>query len=291
MGFRRDREKPDVSAEVDFGSLVKGYADMRLMADDSASPFLVDDLVGDSITLWYGQSEIGKSRFVCGFIAAMLRGEPFLDRKPQYPIDRVMILCADAGGDREYSRRLLRPEWAALTETEARGLFTMPIPAMQGPEYWHGLRRVLDTVGPALVILDPLTRAINGDSNRSSPVAEFYAGVQALGYPTIVVAHSVQQARGERAPPGLSDPARALLDRVERPVASGDARRPDNRRNRFAESDRQRRASSGDHGETGAGVDGVQRGLGTDPGRGRGASPGPDRRAVGAAPGRRRMAG
>ena len=210
-----------MSAEVDFGSLVKGYADMRLMADNSASPFLVDDLVGDSITLWYGQSEIGKSRFVCGFIAAMLRSEPFLDRKPQYPIDRVMILCADAGGDREYSRRLLRTEWAALTETEARGLFTMPIPAMQGPEYWHGLRRVLDTVGPALVILDPLTRAINGDSNRSSPVAEFYAGVQALGYPTIVVAHSSSKPgengrrRGSQTPLGHSSIVSSARWRVE----------------------------------------------------------------------------
>jgi len=220
MGSGATRRNPGGTV-IDFQSRVKGYADMRQMADDNASPFLVDDLVGDSLTLWYGQSEIGKSRFVCGFVAAMLRGEPFLDRKPRDLIDRVMILCADAGGDREYARRLLRPEWAALTEDEGRGLYTIPIPVMEGPKHWGALRHAVDTVEPDLIVLDPLTRAINGDSNQSAPVAEFFTGVQSLGYPTIVVAHSSSKPgengrhRGSQTPLGHSSIVSSARWRVE----------------------------------------------------------------------------
>jgi len=52
------------------------------------------------------------------------------------------------------------------------------------------VRQAVDTVEPDLIVLDPLTRAINGDSNQSAPVAEFFTGVQSLGYPAIVPTRS-----------------------------------------------------------------------------------------------------
>lgn len=197
--------------------------EVHAMARACPSTWMLDGLVSESVSLWYGPSEIGKSRFVVGFIAAMLRGEEFLGRRPAVPIQRITVLTADAGGEREYGRRLCLDDglWAGLTEAETPGLNIIPIPTMTGPGMWAMLRGVLDRLDPQLVIMDPLSNVINGDPNLAGPVAEVFRGVRALGRPTVIVAHASSKPtqygrrRGSQTPLGHSSIVGSSRWRVE----------------------------------------------------------------------------
>lgn len=213
-------DTPDLAADL---FPVVGSREANAMAHAHPSTWMLDGLVSESVSLWYGPSEIGKSRFVVGFIAAMLRGEEFLGRHPAVPIERITVLTADAGGEREYARRLFLDggRWAGLTPDEAPDLNIIPIPTMTGPGMWAMLRGVLDRLDPQLVIMDPLSNVINGDPNLAGPVAEVFRGVRALGRPTVIIAHAsskpTQQGlrRGSQTPLGHSSIVGSSRWRVE----------------------------------------------------------------------------
>lgn len=179
---------------IDYGW--KGAEEMWALAHDDNNPFLLDDLICETVTVWYGQTEIGKSRLIVGLVASLLRGEPFLDRKANRPIERVLILTADSGGERQYSRRLFLDtdekggKWAGLSKSEAVGRICIQRIGTLTEESWADLADGVDAFAPDLVILDPVSRAVNGDMNNAPVANEFYEGLDAFSCPTLVVMHS-----------------------------------------------------------------------------------------------------
>ncbi|MET7525087.1 AAA family ATPase [Streptomyces sp900116325] len=198
-------------------------ADIIRLAKQARDPFLVPGLVSSYATLWYGQSEVGKSRLVCGFVAAMLRGEPFLGRKSSRPIRRVAILCGEVGGVEEYAKRLCGGDvWEELTEEEAAGLVLVEAPRMRTEEDWLGLRDTLATDAPDLVIVDPVGQMTNGSVNEDETAERFWGGVRALGRPVVAVGHSsvkadatTGQRRGSQTPMGSTQWVSGSRWRVE----------------------------------------------------------------------------
>lgn len=198
-------------------------ADIIRLAKQARAPFLVPGLVSSHATLWYGQSEVGKSRLVCGFVAAMLRGEPFLGRKPSHPIRRVAILCGEVGGVEEYAKRLCGGDvWEELTEGETRGLILVEAPRMRTEEDWLDLRDSLAADNPDLVVIDPVGQMTNGSVNEDETAERFWGGVRALGRPVVAVGHSsvkadptTGQRRGSQTPMGSTQWVSGSRWRVE----------------------------------------------------------------------------
>jgi hypothetical protein len=209
---------------VDHGELVArsewnwhGGDDLLALAHDESNPFMLDDLICETVTLWYGQSEIGKSRLVVGLVAALLRGEPFLERQPNQPSERLVVLTGDSGGVRQYARRLFREEdvrggsWAGLSAVEAQDKLRIRRVGTMRQEEWHELAQEVDDFDPDLVVIDPLSRVANGDTNLSTVADEFYSGVDLLGRTVLIVGHSSikpdenGRRRGSQTPMGHSN--------------------------------------------------------------------------------------
>lgn len=161
-------------------------------------PFLIDGLLHSKITLLWGKAKAGKSVFVRAVIAALIRGDTdFLDRAVLQPIDRVLILTSDSGGEREYADAL-RLQLDEDVQLQSRVLV----------QTWHenpwldlGTSEISHALASArigLVVLDNLQMAMRpGESVNDDAAVRHYTALLAritrCGVACLLVHHSSEK--------------------------------------------------------------------------------------------------
>lgn len=159
-------------------------------------PFLVEDLVCSTLTLFYGPPESGKSTLATLLIASALTGEPFLDR----PLTRtrtpgqIVLITTEVDGPEEYGRRLAE-RLGERAFDDRLGIY--PVGGLS-PNDWRELQEEICPAEDTLVVVDNLTEVLStGSINDDEAVRVAFAGLRlftARGSTSVLIGHSSEKA-------------------------------------------------------------------------------------------------
>jgi hypothetical protein len=165
-----------------------------LTDEPEVEPFLIDGLLHSKITLLWGKAKSGKSVLVRAVVAALIRGEDqFLGQRVVRPVERVLILTSDSGGEGEY-KDALKGQVPAVAHSRIR------IQDWQLNDWTDftpdQLREALD--GAGLVVLDNLQMAMRpGESVNDDAAVRHYTAlfsrINRIGAACLLVHHSSEK--------------------------------------------------------------------------------------------------
>jgi len=169
------------------------YSEALKMADEGET-WLVDNIIGSSTTLIYGEAKSGKSFLVSALIKSLATGADFLNKPvPQDRAFSVAVCWTDDRGAQEYSERIR----TVMPDEETPNVRFYHVPIMRTPEMWRALYERVMSGGHNFVVIDNLAQTLNGSVNDDAVVRQFFDGTRMFvraGIPVVVVAHSSDKA-------------------------------------------------------------------------------------------------
>lgn len=166
------------------------FAEAMQLGD--ADNWVVENVIGSTTTLLYGEAKCGKSFLVSALIKALATGDDFLG--VPVPQDRAFsfaICWTDDMGAVEYRDRVL----TVMPDEPDAKFYRLPI--MRTPDMWQALYTQVLADGRNFVVIDNLSQVANGSVNNDEVLREFFDGVRLFvraGIPVVVVAHSSDKA-------------------------------------------------------------------------------------------------
>jgi hypothetical protein len=159
-------------------------------ASENTQEWLVENMIGSTTTLLYGEPKVGKSFVACALINALLSGTDFLGQPvPQDRDFSVAVLWTDDGAVTEYQSRI-DSVWSGSGVPNVR---FYEVPVMRSPDMWQSLYNQVMRNKHNVVVIDNLSQASNGSVNDDWVLKEFFEGVRRFsraGIPVVVVGHS-----------------------------------------------------------------------------------------------------
>ncbi|BBY41803.1 AAA family ATPase [Mycolicibacterium celeriflavum] len=153
-----------------------------------AENWVIENVIGATTTLLYGEAKCGKSFLVSALIKALATGDDFLGAPvPQDRAFSFAICWSDDMGAIEYRDRIL----TVMDDQPEAGFYRLPI--MRTQQMWQALYERVMSDGHNFVVIDNLSQAVNGSVNNDDVMREFFDGVRLFvraGIPVVVVAHS-----------------------------------------------------------------------------------------------------
>ena len=169
------------------------YSEALKMADEGET-WLVDNIIGSSTTLIYGEAKSGKSFLVSALIKSLATGADFVNKPvPQDRAFSVAVCWTDDRGAQEYSERIR----TVMPDEETPNVRFYHVPIMRTPEMWRALYERVMSGGHNFVVIDNLAQTLNGSVNDDAVVRQFFDGTRMFvraGIPVVVVAHSSDKA-------------------------------------------------------------------------------------------------
>jgi hypothetical protein len=163
-------------------------------ASETTQDWLVENMIGNTTTLIYGEPKVGKSFIVCSLINALLSGTDFLGQPvPQDREFSVAVLWTDDGAVTEYQSRV-DSVWTGSGMPNVR---FYEVPVMRSTDMWESLYNQVMRNKHNVVVIDNLSQASNGSVNQDDVAKEFFDGVRKFsraGIPVIVIGHSSDKA-------------------------------------------------------------------------------------------------
>jgi RecA-family ATPase len=177
----------------------KGFTMYRLSEHDLIAkdkvPYIIDELISSKVTLLYGRSEVGKSMFIDGGIAAITRGaKSFIGQDVLVDFTAVDVPVGILCGDFEDASLAYERIKAAKGDLDKVEIYDasdkLPF------DNWADLIEQVIAAGHKLLVIDNLSVFVDGDVNESSKIKKFFDMLSPLmgaGVAVVVIAHSSEK--------------------------------------------------------------------------------------------------
>jgi hypothetical protein len=166
--------------------------DMGSTLEDVPEGFLIDGVLHRSVTLIYGQTNVGKSTIAASIAAALATGREEWSGRTVSPSAHgpVVIVCGDPDSRYEYQERLFK----VLDEFTDMSQFIELVAPFRptSPEGWEEVRSVVAETGAKVVIIDNLSAFIGGTLSDDALIKQFYVEMDKFtrqGIAVLVLAH------------------------------------------------------------------------------------------------------
>jgi len=139
-------------------------------------------------TLLFGSSGVGKSRLIAELVSSAVNGTPWCERQWNRKVDRVALVCTDAGAHREYGEYIRR---TGLSRQYGKSIDVYNLELAPSDERWTELADEVLSFRPKLIVLDNITEAIRGSVNDDLAVTEVFKNLRKFGdVPLLIAAHT-----------------------------------------------------------------------------------------------------
>lgn len=152
--------------------------------------WVIENIIGSTTTLIYGEAKCGKSFLTSALIKALATGDDFLGTPvPQDRAFSFAICWTDDNGAVEYRDRIL----TVMPDGELPDAGFYRLPVMRNQQMWQELFNRVMADGRNLVVIDNLSQVANGSVNNDDVMRDVFDGVRLFvraGIPVVLVGHS-----------------------------------------------------------------------------------------------------
>ena len=181
-----------MSTEVHEGKFSRStYITRDTDLTEEPSPFVVEGIIHESMTLLYGQTCSGKSTIAASLAIHLANGAPrFLGRPIMRPGRmNVGIVTGDPSGGNEYRRRIVK---SGLLDSGI-GIYLNEPYRPTRKETWEEVHEQADDESWQFVIVDNLSSFVPGSLSEDAAIKAFYEQIEVfprMGIPVLLVAHT-----------------------------------------------------------------------------------------------------
>ena len=186
---------------------------MDTTLEDVPEGFLIDGVLHRSLTLIYGQTNVGKSTIAASIAVALATGKNEWLGRSVSPAAHgpVVIVCGDPDSCYEYQERLYKVR-DEFTDKSQHVEFVAPFRPVS-PEGWEQVRSVVTETRAKVVIVDNLSAFIGGTLSDDALIKQFYIEMDRftrLGIAVLVLAY-VSEKKGAAEPVKLDETSGGLI--------------------------------------------------------------------------------